>query len=83
MSSGQLINSVQRKKHFSRELSLNEKKRGNRNGYLAGAEKAGDDGCRYAIVGRNDGGNVGILGLRRCSGGGGNEEAARGSERKC
>lgn len=50
---------------------------------LAGAEKAGDDGCRYAIVGRNDGGNVGILGLRRCSGGGGNEEAARGSERKC
>ena len=65
------------------ELSLNGKKRGNRNGYLAGAGKAGDDGCRNTIVGRDEGGNVGILGLRRRSGGGGDGEAARGSKREC
>lgn len=78
----QLINSMQRKKHFTFNFSLNERKGGNKNGYLVEAEKVRDDDFRNAIVGRNDIGNIKILKLRRRSGGRGDGEATRRSKRK-
>ena len=51
-------------------------------GYLARTEKAGDDSSGNAIVGGNLGGNLGIVALRRSSGGCRDGEApARGSSR--
>lgn len=52
---------------------------------LAGTEEAGDDGRGNAIVGRDGGGDVGVVGLRRSGGGGGGGEgeAASGCEREC